>query len=190
MHASDTSDRLDDRQLIARIAQGDMAAMKLFYHRHSPTVQRFAQRYVNDPVEAADIVQITMMEVWRSAADYKGQSSPRTWVLSIAKFKSIDHVRRDARATPTDPQSEAFNAVDDATAETIVATAQDAARVRACVAALPQAQRSAIHLAFFADQTYAEVAAIEGVPEGTIKTRIYHAKQALMRCLGGLREND
>lgn len=172
-----------DAELLQRVAQGDMGAMKALYLRHATALTRFVTQYVRDHATAADVVQTTMLEVWRSADRFEGRSEARTWMLAMAKFKAIDHIRRQSKLSVVDPQSAAFEDVDAQNAESIVAAAQDAAQLRDCVARLPDQQRAAIHLAFFQDLTYAEVADIEGVPEGTIKTRIFHAKKLLMRCL-------
>lgn len=166
-----------------QVAQRDMAAMKTLYERHASALRRFAAHYVRDPAEVADVVQTTMLEVWRNADRFEGRSAVRTWILSLAKFKAIDHARKQAKVSVLDPQSTTFEAVDERNAETIVAAAQDDQRLRDCVSQLPDAQRSAIHLAFFEDLTYGEVADVEGVAEGTVKTRIFHAKKLLMRCL-------
>jgi RNA polymerase sigma-70 factor (ECF subfamily) len=67
--------------------------------------------------------------------------------------------------------------------EAVAAAASDAARVRGCIQGLSEAHRSAIHLAFYQELPYGDIAEIEGVPVGTIKTRILHAKRLLMHCL-------
>ncbi|MEL6678876.1 MAG: sigma-70 family RNA polymerase sigma factor, partial [Pseudomonadota bacterium] len=72
---------------------------------------------------------------------------------------------------------------DDPDVETVLTAAEDAKRLRACVEDLPDRQRAVVHLAFFEDMTCAEISTVEGIPEGTVKTRIYHAKKLLMRCL-------
>ena len=69
------------------------------------------------------------------------------------------------------------------TAQEVIEAAGDAAQVRACMDKLPAVQLSAIRLAFFDDMSYPEAAEVEGVPVGTIKTRIHHAKKLLMHCL-------
>ena len=63
---------------------------------------------------------------------------------------------------------------------------QDHARVRDCIRALSEAHRAAIHLAFFDDMGYAQIAEVLRCPEGTVKTRVFHAKEKLRRCLGGV----
>jgi RNA polymerase sigma-70 factor (ECF subfamily) len=167
--------------LVGRVAGGDKAAMRALYLRHAETVQRFVQSRLRDQVEAADIVHTTMLEVWRTAERFQGRSGVRSWILSIARNKTIDHIRKNARVDVSEPDE----AIPDETPnpEAVLAAVQDASRVRACVEKLKDQHRSAVHLAFFQDMSYSEIAEVEGVPEGTIKTRIYHAKKLLMRCL-------
>lgn len=172
---------MEDPELLARVSEGDMNAMKLIYERHADAVQRFVRTRLRDPFEVADVTHNTMLEVWRSASRFQGRASVRSWMLSIARNKAVDHIRKQARTELAEPDD---SAVDDApNPEAILAHAQDAKRVRDCVEKLPGLQRSAVHLAFFEDMSYAEAAEAAGVPEGTIKTRIFHAKKLLMRCL-------
>ena len=69
-------------------------------------------------------------------------------------------------------------------AEAILSAAADAKRLHACLDKLSPAHKTVMRLAFYEDMSYSEICQIEGVPEGTVKTRIYHAKQLLLRCLG------
>ncbi len=158
-----------------------MAAMKTLYEAHADAVARFVRPRVRDAAEADDIVHDTMLSVWRGAAGFQGRSSVRSWILTLARNKTVDHIRKQARVTLAEADETQPDDAPDP--ETVIGAAQDAARVRACLDKLPERQRAAIHLAFYEEMTCAEVAAVEDVPEGTIKSRIFHAKQALMRCL-------
>ena len=173
--------REEDLELVAQIANGDRKAMRSFYDTYSDPVYRFAKVWLADPFEASDIMHETMMEVWKSAGRFGGRSSAKTWVFSIAKNKSIDRNRKGGRTVLQDPDP---NIVDDSpTPHAILDAFQDAKRVRACVDALSPAHKTAVHLAFYEDLTYREIAEMEDCPAGTIKTRIMHAKKLLMRCL-------
>jgi RNA polymerase sigma-70 factor (ECF subfamily) len=173
--------RETDAALMERVAAGDMAAMRALYMAHADAVRRFVRARVRDEAEAADIVHDTMLKVWRGAAGFEGRSSVLSWILTLARNGAVDHVRRQARVS----LSEADETVPDGDPdpEAVLGAAQDAARLRACVEELPERQRAAIHLAFFQEMTCAEAARVEGVAEGTVKSRIHHAKQLLMRCL-------
>lgn len=171
----------DDERLLARINRGDMSAMKTLYERHSMVVHRFVQTRLRDHFEVADVVHNTMLDIWRNAGKFQGRSSVRSWILTIARNKSVDLIRKVARTDLSAPDETIPDDGPDAVA--VIAAAQDADRVRDCVAKLGAHQRTAVHLAFYEELTYAEIAVVEKVPEGTIKTRIYHAKKLLMRCL-------
>ncbi|MBO9472181.1 sigma-70 family RNA polymerase sigma factor [Shimia sp. R10_1] len=170
-----------DQALMARVTNGDVKAMRALYESHSEAVWRFVRSRLRDEFEANDIVHETMLTVWRTAERYQGRASLRSWMLSIARNKIVDHLRKHGRVD----LREADTTVPDDTpnAEIIVAAAQDAARLRVCIEKLGQHQRAAIHLAYFEELTYDEIATVEQVPAGTVKSRIFHAKQLLMRCL-------
>lgn len=93
-------------------------------------------------------------------------------------------MRRGARTVLAEPDDTVPDTAPDP--EALAAAASDAARVRDCLDKLSDTHRSAIHLAFYQELPYAEIAAIEEVPVGTIKTRVMHAKRLLMQCLGAL----
>lgn len=174
-------DRAEDAALLARVAGGDMTAMKTLYMAHADAVTRFVRMRVRDDAEAADIVHDTMLSVWRGASGFEGRASVLSWMLTLARNRTVDHIRKQSRVT--------LGAVDedipdsDPDPEAVLGAVQDAARLRACVEELPERQRAVIHLAFYEDMTCAQIADIESVPDGTVKSRIYHAKQLLMRCL-------
>jgi RNA polymerase sigma-70 factor (ECF subfamily) len=170
-----------DKALIARIAKLDRLAMREFYDTYSDAVYRFAKIWLADPFDASDIMHETMMEVWKSAGKFGGRSSVKTWLFSIAKNKSIDRNRKAGRTILKDPDP---NVADEAPTPVAALEAfQDAEKVRACVEGLSPTHKVAVHLAFYEDLTYREIADMEGCPVGTIKTRIMHAKKLLMRCL-------
>ena len=176
-----TADENRDTELLARVAAGDMAAMRALYLAHADAVQRFVRTRLRDEFEVADIVQETMLSVWRGAAGFEQRSTVRGWMLTLARNKIIDHVRKQARMSVAEPD-EAIPA-DDPDPEAVIAAAEDAGRVRDCVEKLSDRQRAVVHLAFFEELSYPEIAVIENVPEGTVKTRVFHAKKLLMRCL-------
>lgn len=146
---------------------------------------RYARSRLNDPFAAADVVNDVMLEIWKNAASFAGRSAVSTWVLGIARHKIIDHGRRERRhaadALDVEPADEDSPAVADA-----ISGLEDARRLERCLERLSAAHREAVHLAFFEQLSYGEIGALVGSPEGTIKTRIFHAKQALKHCLGSI----
>ena len=163
------------------MANGDQRALRSFYEEHYAALVRFIGNRLGDPIEAADVAQETFLSVWRQAGRFKGRSSVKTWMFSIARNKAVDRLRRvrpeEALDERFDPPDESFDL------DRMVDAAGDVLRVRACVSTLGEAQRRAVQLAYYEGFTYGDIAVIEDVPEGTIKTRIYHAKRLLMRCL-------
>jgi RNA polymerase sigma-70 factor, ECF subfamily len=179
---------MDDAALLARVAADDKAAMKSLYERHSDTLFRFVSVRIGDRFEAADVMQEAFLEVWRSAARFQGRSSVKTWIYGIARNKAADRARRMRRVVVQQPDPEM---PDDAPGpHAVIEAASDAARVRACLEDLSPSHRSAVQLAFYDELSYPEIAEVEGVPLGTVKTRIHHAKQLLMRCLTRVRPRE
>lgn len=173
-----------DRELLQRISTGDRDAMRVFYEGHHAGLSGFVRARGVDRSAVPDIVQDTMLEVWRSAGRYRGEAAAKTWLFSIARNKIVDRTRKNARLSTVEDVPEK---VDDAPGPEALAIASgEAVRLRACLDGLKPAHLSVIRLAFYEDLTYVEISRIEGVPAGTVKTRVFHAKQLLLRCLGKL----
>ena len=181
-----TSDNDTHTALLTRVAEGDKQALAALYKALEQPVFRFIRSRLNDPFEAGDILHDVFMEVWRSASRFEGRSKVQTWIFGIAYRKVIDAHRKRGR---TDLIGETPDAADDSPdAEACLASSEEAAHVRHCLDTLKDDHRAAVAMAFYDDMTYGEIAAVAGVPEGTIKTRIFHAKKLLLRCLQGLVE--
>lgn len=166
------------------IADGDRQALATLYRALEKPVYRFILSRLNDPFESSDILHDVFMEVWRSASRFEGRSKVQTWIFGIAYRKVIDLYRKRGRLDVTD---DIPDRADEAPGpEACLLASQDADHVRHCLGTLKDDHRSAISLAFFEDMTYGEIAEVTGAPEGTIKTRIFHAKKLLLRCLSGL----
>lgn len=170
-----------DTELIARVAAGDQEALKQLYDHYAAHLNSFVQNYLADPQEAADIVHEAMLDVWRSADRFGGRSTVKSWMFSIARNKAIDRNRKGARTVFGDVDIEIADDTPDP--QKTLEAFQDAERVRICIEGLNAIQKSAIHLAFYEDLSYSQIAEIEDCPTGTVKTRIMAAKAALLRCL-------
>lgn len=168
-------------QLMRQIADGDRTALAALYRALEKPVYRFILSRLNDPHESSDILHDVFIEVWRSASRFEGRSKVQTWIFGIAYRKVIDRHRKAGRTNVTDTPPEVID--DSNSAETCMVASQDAAQVRHCMDALSEEHRSAIALAFWEDMSYREIAKVCDTAEGTIKTRIFHAKKLLMRCL-------
>ena len=172
----------DDQELLQRIARQDQAAMTEFYDTYHSAVYHFALKRMREPSDAAEVLNLVMMEVWKTASRFEGRSKVRTWLLGITNHKIIDALRKIGRH-----EGEELNDSyeDESHTESIdmVELAEHAEFIRQCMDGLSDAHRQVVHLAFFEDLVYTEIADIMACPEGTVKTRMYHAKTALKKCL-------
>ncbi len=182
-HPEPTPDAAHDAYLLTAIARGETAAFAEFYARHAPRVLRFCgTRLGGDDAAAQDVLHESMLEVWRVAGTFQGRARAATWLLSIAHHKTVDQLRRRHHRRECELPEEPLGS-DDCPAADALAASEDRERLYRCIALLPAVQRAALHLAFFEDLPYREIAVILGCPEGTVKTRVFHAKLTLKRCL-------
>lgn len=123
------------------------------------------------------------MEVWRTAGKFEGRSTVKTWLFGIAYRKTIDRFRKMKRVVLTDEMPDLAD--DNASQVDILSAGEESNHIRFCIDELSLEHRQAIELAFYEDMTYREIAEVAKSAEGTIKTRIFHAKQLLKRCLSG-----
>lgn len=166
-----------------RIARGDQQAMIAFYKAFESPVYAFTMRRVRDASMAEDVVVDTLYEVWRTAGRFERRSKVLTWVLGIARHKLLDKLRALDRQTEDIEDHAETLASDAPDAFENVASAQDAKQVAACLDTLPSEQSECMHLVFVEGFTVAEVAEVQKCAEGTVKTRIFHAKRKLRECL-------
>lgn len=168
--------------LLRQVARGDRAAMDQLYGLFEGPVHRLAMSRLNDPGAAGDVLNQTMIRIWRDAGRFRGESKVLTWVLGIAFQKTLDRGRGRHRgeAEAPDPAVPADEAGDMAR---VLERMEDIGRVRSAVNRLSATQRSALHLAFHEDLSYGEIAGVIGCPERAAKTTVFHAKQALKALL-------
>jgi RNA polymerase sigma-70 factor, ECF subfamily len=173
-------------ELVSRVARGDTAALTTVYRQHHVAVRAFAQRLVGDMEAAEDLVQDVFVALPSAAARFRGESALRTFLVSIAVNHAKNHVRAAARRraamTRLGREPEPTNTSDP---EHATQNRQLADRLMVALDALPLDQRVAIVLSEIEERTSAEIATIVGAPEGTVRTRVFHAKKKLRELLGG-----
>ena len=173
-----------DEMLLASIAAGDRTAMHVFYCRHNVRVYRFVLRIVRDASTAEDLVSQVFLDVWRTAGQFERRSQVSTWLLSIARFKALTALRQ--RRYEDIEQEEVREIADDCdTPEAALARSTTSAILRACIAKLSPAHREIINLVYYHEKSVEEVGAIIGIPQSTVKTRMFYARKQLADLLRG-----
>lgn len=172
----------DDIAILTEIAAGNQQALAEFYRRYESRLHRFICSKMPDPHEAADLVNEVFLEVWHKAADFQQRSKVSTWLFSIAYFKTVDRLRKTRPETLTEETLD--NLEDDSPASlACLIQVEQAEQVRHCVRTLKPDHRAVMELTFFEEMSYREIATVVNCPENTVKTRMYHAKQAMKKCL-------
>ena len=178
----------DDVQLLRRIGQGDEDAMAAFYREHGRVVLSQVLLVVGERVLAEEIVQDTMLAVWRGAGSFRGESSVRSWVIAIARRQTRDRLRgRRLRVV-----DDAFLADQPSSGPGPEVTALDRAElaeVTGAIRELPLPHREVLGLAFGSGLSLPEVAGVLEIPVGTVKSRLTAARTALNRILNEKGQN-
>jgi len=170
------------RRLLAAIAGGDEPAMAAFYRLYESRIYAVARARLDDPQSAVEIVNEVMLVAWRTAGCFRGKAQVSTWLLGIANNKVIDVLRRREKDRRPGSAGQTRD-VSWLTGERLAAAAQYRRNVKKCLESLPEPQRQVVHLAFFEELSYTEIAGLLDRPPGTVKTRMYHAKLNLKKCL-------
>jgi len=171
-----------DAVLIGRIAQGDRRAMQLLFARHHVRVYRFVLRLVNEAATAEDVISEVFLDVWRQADRFEGRSAVSTWLLAIARFKALSALRK---RPDRELDEEAATALEDTSDDPEVAVQKkDKGEIlRKCLATLSPEHREIIDLVYYHEKSVEEVAEIVGIPENTVKTRMFYARKKLAELL-------
>jgi RNA polymerase sigma-70 factor (ECF subfamily) len=169
--------RMEDLELMQRVARRDQAAFRSLYARYADQLYRFALARLRSEGAAQDVVQETFLTVWQQAERYAGLASLRTYLCGICHHKVLDYERRRGRelalASPleelasTSPPPEAG------------LTAAEALQ------SLPREMSSVLILAFHVGLRYEEIAQVLQIPVGTVKSRVYQARRRLQAMLKG-----
>jgi RNA polymerase sigma-70 factor (ECF subfamily) len=167
-----------DDTLVKLIAGGDRDAMQTLFRRHNVRVYRFILRLVNDRSAAEDLTSEVFLDVWQQAGCFEERSQVSTWLLAIARNKALRTFRRRA---PEVLDEEAIKFIEDP-ADNPEATLQGKQRsnlIREALMKLTPAHREAIDLVYYHEKSVAEAAAIIGIPENTVKTRMLYARKRM-----------
>jgi RNA polymerase sigma-70 factor (ECF subfamily) len=178
---------LDDAEIVRRILNGDEDLFALLVNRYRTRLYRFIGRYTNDSEDARDVTQDVFFKVYGALDSFDSKYKFSTWLFRIAGNAAIDHLRRrKIRALPLDlpPDSEGEerrmepketrpNPLEDLTRRRL-GQALDQAIER-----LPDDYRELISLRHYGELPYEEIAELKGMPLGTVKNKLFRARQAL-----------
>jgi RNA polymerase sigma-70 factor (ECF subfamily) len=171
-----------DEVLISRIAAGDRLAMQVLFARHHVKVYRFVLRLVNNPSTAEDLISEVFLDVWRQASRFEARSQVSTWLLAIARFKALSALRKRPEEALDDEKAAAIE--DTADDPEVTAQKKDKSEaLRKCLAQLSPDHREIIDLVYYHEKSVEEVAEIVGIPEATVKTRMFYARKKLAELL-------
>jgi len=167
-----------DAALIRLIAAGDKHAMQISFARHNVRVFRFVLRFVGDKSAAEDLVSEVFLDVWRQAGRFQGRSQVTTWLLAIARNKALSALRgrsneeldEDVAVGIEDPQDNP---------EVTLQNRQKAEILLNCLTKLSPAHREVTDLVYYHEKSIDEVAEITGVPQNTVKTRMFYARKRI-----------
>ena len=170
--------RICDETLIKQIADGNKLAMRALFARHQVKVYRFALRIVRDTALAEDVVSETFIDAWQHAGRFEGRSSGSTWLLGIARHKALTAANR--RPTESLDCDMAQNAADpSADPEAEVGLKDRSTVIRRCLEKLSTEHAEIIDLVYYQEKSIKEIVEILGIPENTVKTRMFYARKRL-----------
>lgn len=198
------SDRLVDQELVERVQAGDKRAFDLLVLKYQRKVQRLVARFVRDQGEIDDVVQEAFIKAYRALPSFRGEAAFYTWIYRIAiNCAKNYHASPARRIVPQsdllgddDDDAESFDRNDGlqdvATPDAEYASKQIAETVNRAMAALPEDLRTAVTLREIEGLSYEEIAEAMDCPIGTVRSRIFRAREAIateLRPLLGTRED-
>lgn len=175
----DPGTRRHDALIEAIAATADRAAFAELFAYFAPRLKSYLLRLGADAASAEEVVQESMLTVWRKAASFDSrQAGAATWIFTIARNRRIDRLRRERRPE-IDAADPALVPSAPGEADAAVWSGQVEQRLRAAIESLPGEQSDLIRRAYFEDLSHSEIAEVTGLPLGTVKSRIRLALQRL-----------
>ena len=186
-----------DEQLVERVQRGDKNAFNLLVRKYQHKVVNLVARYVNNPGDVPDVAQEAFIKAYRALSTFRGESAFYTWLYRIAVNTAKNYLTSQGRRPPSSDVEadeaeyygggEALQEV--ATPENLALTDEIKRTVFAAIEALPEDLRTAITLREMEGLSYEEIAEIMDCPVGTVRSRIFRAREAIDKKLQPLIEN-
>jgi RNA polymerase sigma-70 factor (ECF subfamily) len=182
------SDRDIDQQLVERAQRGDKRAFELLVEKYQRKLGRLLARFIRDPAEVEDVTQEAFIKAYRALPAFRGDSAFYTWLYRIGINTAKNYLMALGRRAPTSTEVEAEDAEgfedgeqlrDINTPESMLLSKEIAETVNATIEQLPEELRTAIQLREIEGMSYEDIARIMDCPIGTVRSRIFRAREAI-----------
>jgi len=182
------SDRDIDQQLVERAQRGDKRAFELLVEKYQRKLGRLLARFIRDPAEVEDVTQEAFIKAYRALPAFRGDSAFYTWLYRIGINTAKNYLMALGRRPPTSTEVEAEDAEgfedgehlrDINTPESMLLSKEIATTVNAAIEELPEELRTAIQLREIEGMSYEDIARIMDCPIGTVRSRIFRAREAI-----------
>jgi RNA polymerase sigma-70 factor (ECF subfamily) len=182
------TDREIDRQLVARAQRGDKQAFELLVEKYQRKLARLLSRFIRDPAEVEDVTQEAFIKAYRALPAFRGDSAFYTWLYRIGINTAKNYLMAMGRRAPTSTEVEADEAEgfeegeqlrDINTPESVLLSNEIAQTVNATIERLPEELRTAIQLREIEGMSYEDIARVMECPIGTVRSRIFRAREAI-----------
>jgi len=193
------TDREVDQQLVERVQRGDKHAFDLLVSKYQRKLGRLISRFVRDSAEAEDVTQEAFIKAYRALPGFRGESAFYTWLYRIGINTAKNYLLSNKRRAPTSTAFDAEEAesFEDAgllrevnTPENELMSKQVVGVVQASLQQLPEDLRSALMLREIEGLSYEEIASVMNCPVGTVRSRIFRAREAVAENLRPLLETN
>ncbi|MDY0309105.1 MAG: RNA polymerase sigma factor RpoE [Castellaniella sp.] len=193
------TEREVDLALVERVRRGERHAFDLLVIKYQRKIMRLLSRMIHDPAEIEDVAQEAFIKAYRALPQFRGESAFYTWLyriaLNTARNWQAAHYRRPATVAPLENEDgETFDRIDGlsdhSTPESLMASRQVAQVVNEAIDELPDDLRTAIVLREIEGMSYEEIASTMQCPIGTVRSRIYRAREAIAARLRPVMEHD
>lgn len=182
-----------DHQLVLRVQKGDKRAFDLLVLKYQYKLQAIVSRFVRDTDEVADVTQEAFIKAYRALPKFRGDSQFYTWLYRIAINTAKNYlVSKSRRPSSTDidvADAEQFadneKLIDDASPEDFIMTQELSQVIQDSLSQLPEDLRTALTLREFEGMSYEEIAAVMGCPVGTVRSRIFRAREFIDKYVSG-----
>ena len=182
------SDREIDRQLVERAQRGDKRAFELLVEKYQRKLARLLARFIRDPAEVEDVTQEAFIKAYRALPAFRGDSAFYTWLYRIGINTAKNYLMAMGRRAPTSTEVEAEEAEgfeegdqlrDINTPESVLLSNEIATTVNSTIEELPEELRTAIQLREIEGMSYEDIAQVMNCPIGTVRSRIFRAREAI-----------